>query len=49
MKFDLPAVLDSDAVAVLPGWERSTGARLEVHVARVCGIPVVWADTLAAA
>lgn len=29
-----------DAVAVLPGWENSRGARLEVHVARALGMPV---------
>ena len=45
MKRDLPAVCDSDAVAVLPGWERSKGACLEVHVAREIGIPVVDAAT----
>lgn len=47
MKRDLLAVLDADFVAVLPGWERSQGACLEVHVARTCGIPVWHADTLA--
>lgn len=47
MKRDLPAVLDADFVAVLPGWERSQGASLEVHVARTCGIPVRDAATLA--
>ena len=32
--------LDCDAVAVLPGWEDSHGARLEVHVAEALGRPV---------
>lgn len=41
MKFDLPAVCESDMVVVLPGWRESTGARLETHVAYACGIPVV--------
>lgn len=35
-----------DAVVVMPGWEASQGARLEVHVARECGIPVVELDAL---
>lgn len=48
MRRDLPAVLASDFVAVLPGWEKSQGACLEVHVARTCGLPVYHADTLQA-
>ena len=48
MKRDLPAVLEADFVAVLSGWERSQGACLEVHVARTCGIPVLWASDLSA-
>lgn len=40
MRHDLPAVLNSDLVVVLPGWQKSTGARLEVYVAEKCGIPV---------
>ena len=46
MQRDLPAVIESDAVCVLPGWGRSTGARLEVYVARQCKIPIVDAHTL---
>jgi hypothetical protein len=40
MSYDLPAVCNSDAIAVMPGWEHSQGARLEVHVAREIDIPV---------
>jgi hypothetical protein len=46
MALDLPEVCRSDAVAVLPGWRDSVGARLEVYVAEQCGIPVLDADTL---
>lgn len=46
--FDLPStlgqcfadVLDSEAVAVLPGWARSEGARAEVMIALLSGRPV---------
>lgn len=40
MRQDLTWVMDSDAIAVLPGWENSTGARVEVAVARVLLLPV---------
>ena len=45
MRQDLPAVCESDAVIVLPGWEESVGARLEVHTAHECDIPVYRYDT----
>lgn len=47
LRRDLLALLDAEgvgrgvtAVAVLPGWEGSRGAALEVHVARELGMPV---------
>lgn len=46
MRHDLPPVIASDAIAVLPGWQQSVGARNEVQVARMCGLPVLDADTL---
>lgn len=45
MERDLPAVLDCDAVAVLPGWERSRGARNEVGVALMVGREIIDART----
>ena len=41
MKEDIARVLDSQIVVTLPNWETSSGAQLEVEVARACGIPVV--------
>ena len=32
--------LEADAVALLPGWERSNGALAEMYLARAVGIPV---------
>lgn len=40
MRRCLRAMLGCDAVATLPGWQASVGARQEVHVARLAGIPV---------
>lgn len=44
---DVKIVADTvDAVAVLPGWETSRGARLETYVARLCGKPVLLYPSL---
>lgn len=41
MRIDLPAVCESDAVVVLPGWQLSQGANIEVFVAMQCGLQVL--------
>lgn len=41
MRRDLPNVLAVDAICVLPGWQESRGASLEVHVAKAIGLPLL--------
>ena len=45
---DVKLIADEvDAIAVLDGWERSRGARLETFVGRMlCGKPVVYASSM---
>lgn len=38
LRYDLKAMLDCDAVAMLAGWQSSKGAALEVEVARRVGM-----------
>jgi len=40
MKADIPLMLACDGVAVLPGWEASAGARLEVDIAQRLNMPI---------
>ena len=45
MRHALRMVLAADALAILPGWHKSRGAALEVHVACALGMnvqPVFW-------
>lgn len=44
LREDLKLMLECEAVSVLPGWEKSTGAGLEVHVANVLRMPVYEAE-----
>lgn len=46
MAYDLTRLGLCGLVAVLPGWENSKGARLEVHIARELGMKVVNAHDL---
>ena len=40
MKMDIPALIESQAVVVLPGWRESRGANLEVWLALDMGMPL---------
>lgn len=42
---DLPALLGCDAVYALPGWEGSTGASVEMTLARAVNIPIFDYET----
>jgi hypothetical protein len=40
MRADIKALCDCDTIALLPGWENSRGAHLEVHIAHRLDIKV---------
>lgn len=46
MRRDIPLLLTCDAVALLPGWQSSRGATLEVHIAEALDMPVSDAAAL---
>lgn len=41
MRMDLCILLTCDAIAMLPGWLQSKGARIELSVAEACGLEVM--------
>lgn len=40
MRADIKALCDCTALALLPGWERSKGAHLELHIAHRLGLRI---------
>lgn len=48
LRADLRAMLDCDTLALLPGWSKSQGAHLEIHVAHRVGIEIVEAAAITA-
>ena len=46
LRADVALLVGCDAVAMLPGWEDSRGAKLEYLLARELGLPVLDAETL---
>lgn len=41
LRTDIQALCECDAIALMPGWERSTGANLELHIAHRLGLEVM--------
>lgn len=46
MRVCLKALPDADMIALLPGWESSNGAHLELHIAHRIGIEVMRIEEL---
>lgn len=48
LRADIKALCDCDALALLPGWENSKGAHLELHIAHRLGLRVGAIDVFLA-
>lgn len=48
LRADIRALMDCDTIALLPGWEASQGAHLELHIAHRVGMRVVVSASIEA-
>lgn len=44
MKKDINALMTCDGIVMLPGWQKSRGAKLEHHIARNLGLTITYKD-----
>ena len=44
MRADIRDMMGCTHLALLPGWENSRGATLEVHIAEALGMPCAWSE-----
>jgi hypothetical protein len=42
MRADIPELVKCEAIALLPGWQKSRGARLEAHIAMELGMEMLF-------
>lgn len=42
LRRDIRHLMDADRIAMLAGWERSRGAKLELHIATALRMPVMF-------
>lgn len=42
MRRDIEGLLKSDSVYVLPGWQKSEGAKLEIEIAKQLRLPIIF-------
>jgi len=42
LKYDIIAMLECDAIVMLPNWDTSRGAKFEMYVAEQCGLTVEY-------
>ena len=48
MRTDIKALCDCDSIILLPGWEKSNGAHLELHIAHRIGLEIAYFSEAAA-